>query len=215
MFPLARTLFPGASLTLHVFEPRYRELTRCCLEGDGLFGVVLITRGAEVGADPNQGRSEVATLTRIVQAHPLADGRWLLETAGVSRLRVRSWLPDNPYPRALVEPWTDPPAAPEVAMRERLDAVVATYDRLLASLPVPPAGETANRLRRNMLSGGPARAAFELCAAAPVGEFDRQRLLAAAGTVERLDILAELLADFAQTFRLIEDADDSGLPPLN
>src|SRR5439155_458702 len=49
MFPLGTVLFPFVVLPLHVFEPRYRALTRDCLAGSGEFGVVLIERGLEVG----------------------------------------------------------------------------------------------------------------------------------------------------------------------
>jgi Lon protease-like protein len=45
MFPLSAVLFPHASMSLHVFEPRYRELMRDCLAGDARFGIVLIERG--------------------------------------------------------------------------------------------------------------------------------------------------------------------------
>ena len=44
MFPLGSVLFPYAVLPLHVFEPRYRLLTRHVMEGDKEFGVVLIER---------------------------------------------------------------------------------------------------------------------------------------------------------------------------
>ena len=49
MFPLSAVLYPHAQIPLHIFEPRYRALTRDCLAGDSRFGVVLIERGAEVG----------------------------------------------------------------------------------------------------------------------------------------------------------------------
>src|SRR5687767_6923459 len=51
MFPLGTVLFPHMVLPLHVFEPRYRVLTRRCLDGEPMFGVVLIVRGSEVGGD--------------------------------------------------------------------------------------------------------------------------------------------------------------------
>ncbi|MDP9419021.1 MAG: LON peptidase substrate-binding domain-containing protein, partial [Actinomycetota bacterium] len=49
MFPLGTVLFPGVYLPLHVFEPRYQDLVRVCLEGTPEFGVALIERGHEVG----------------------------------------------------------------------------------------------------------------------------------------------------------------------
>ena len=202
MFPLQRVTFPGQPLSLHVFEPRYRELTRRCLESGRSFGVTLIMRGSEVGTDLDQERSDVGVVARIRSARELADGRWLLETLCSDRLRVGQWLADDPYPRALVEFWPDPPAA-AAAVRERTDAVLATYDRLLAALAAVSAGDPPDRPHRDDSSGNPSRAAYQLCAAAPVGELDRLRLLSAAGTVERLDLLNELLGDVAETVRLL------------
>ncbi|HEY1734853.1 MAG TPA: LON peptidase substrate-binding domain-containing protein, partial [Acidimicrobiales bacterium] len=72
MFPLSTVLFPGASLSLHVFEPRYRQLTVDCLRGGCELGVVLIRRGSEVGGGDE--RVDVGTVARIETATPLADG---------------------------------------------------------------------------------------------------------------------------------------------
>ena len=84
MFPLHTVLFPGVALPLHVFEPRYRALTRHCLDGDGRFGVVLIERGSEVGG--GDARLSVGTCARIVEAAELPDGRWVLMVLGVERV---------------------------------------------------------------------------------------------------------------------------------
>ncbi len=210
MFPLQRTLLPTEPLPLHVFEPRYRELTRHCLETDRLFGVALIMRGSEVGVDPDQERSAAATLARIEEAQALDGGRWLLQVTGVARLRIHGWLHEAPYPRALTEPWADPPASPADA-RDRIDTIVATFDRLAVALESPSDGSRANRrhsIDAGMLSSEPATASFQLCAAAPLGELDRLRLLGAAGTLDRLDILVELLGELEATVRLMRNLDD-------
>ena len=44
----------------------------------------------------------------IVRAGQLPDGRYVLATVGIQRLRVRDWLPDDPYPQAEVELLDDP-----------------------------------------------------------------------------------------------------------
>ena len=209
MFPLGRVLFRGESLPLHVFEPRYRELVHHCLAGDRRFGVVLIMRGTEVGIDADQQRSNVGTLAEIVAAEQLDDGRWMLATDGMERLRVRRWLPDDPYPRALVEPWIEPPVT-AADVDGPLGAATAAFDRIVAHLHAAHTGDSAGEvptLRLDQLSGDPLRAAYQLCAMAPVGELDRQRLLAADGTAERLTLLSELLDDVEQTLRLLSDAD--------
>src|SRR3954470_15280070 len=112
MFPLGAVLFPGVGIPLHVFEPRYRALMRHCLDTDRRFGVVLIERGSEVGG--GDVRFDVGTCARIVEADGLPDAGWALVAIGVERLRVRRWLPDDPYPRAEVELLVDeapPPGA--------------------------------------------------------------------------------------------------------
>jgi Lon protease-like protein len=45
------------------------------------------------------------------------------------------------------------------------------------------------------LPDDPPAAAWALCRAAPLGPFDRQRLLEAAAATARLDLLAELLSE--------------------
>ncbi|HUF84321.1 MAG TPA: LON peptidase substrate-binding domain-containing protein [Acidimicrobiia bacterium] len=101
MFPLGSVLFPHALLPLHVFETRYRALTEACLAGDGEFGVVLIERGSEVGGGDT--RFTVGTVARILEAGRLPDGRYVLAAVGTRRLRVRRWLPEEPYPQADIE----------------------------------------------------------------------------------------------------------------
>ncbi len=100
MFPLSTVLFPGASMPLHVFEPRYRALMRDCLAGDHRFGVILIERGSEVGG--GDVRAALGTRGLITKAIELPDGRWLLQVVGESVVEVQEWLPDDPYPVALV-----------------------------------------------------------------------------------------------------------------
>jgi len=48
LFPLKTVLFPGGVLPLRVFEQRYIEMTKTCLKDAQPFGVVLLTKGAEV-----------------------------------------------------------------------------------------------------------------------------------------------------------------------
>jgi len=65
MFPLSTVVFPHAQLPIHVFEPRYRQLTTDCHAADGRFGIVLIARGPEIGGGDQ--RMEVATRVVISQ----------------------------------------------------------------------------------------------------------------------------------------------------
>ena len=51
LFPLNVVMFPNTSIPLQIFEDRYKQMLRDCLDGDSRFGVTLIKEGAEVG-DP-------------------------------------------------------------------------------------------------------------------------------------------------------------------
>ena len=46
LFPLPNVvLFPSVCLPLHIFEPRYREMTADALDGDRIIGMVLLRPG--------------------------------------------------------------------------------------------------------------------------------------------------------------------------
>src|SRR4051794_38929670 len=47
LFPLPVVLFPGTTMPLHIFEPRYRELIADCRRTGGGFGLILTTGGDE------------------------------------------------------------------------------------------------------------------------------------------------------------------------
>lgn len=210
MFPLQRLPLPGSALPLHVFEPRYTELTRFCLDGDRLFGVVLIMRGSEVGSDPGQVRSDLGVLVRILRARRVEGERWIMETECLERLRVHRWLPDDPYPRALTESWPDPPVPVDSELAQAA-VVTEAFRRIVELLGADRAGGIPE-LRFDRLSSDPARAAYQLCSAAPVGELDRLRLLGAPTTPERLGLLAELLAGVEETLRLLRGGGDDLSP---
>lgn len=189
MFPLGSVLFPAMPLGLHVFEPRYRALVTDCLRNRQEFGVVLIERGSEVGG--GDARFPVGTVARITAAGELPDGRWLLEAVGDRRIRVAAWLPDDPYPLALVQDLPDdgPPD------RRALDVAEQAVRRALAlkSELDEPAAPAAARL-----DDDPRRAAYQLAAIAPIGPLDQQLLLALDDATARMRELARLADDAAR-----------------
>jgi Lon protease-like protein len=184
---------PAQVLPLHIFEPRYRLLMET-LTGPGSpgeIGVVLIERGSEVGG--GDLRSGLGTVAHLIEAEHLPDGRWVTLFAGSHRFRVDHWLPDDPYPQAEVQDIADAAwdpgddhalAAAEAAVREALS--------LAEQL-----GEPSMR-PGFVLSGDHAVAAWELCAIAPLGPFDRQRLLEATTYSERLTVLTSEVEDLAR-----------------
>lgn len=206
MFPLGTVLLPFAHLPLHIFEPRYRALVKDCLAGDGEFGVVLIERGQEVGG--GDVRFDVGTVARIVQTAELPDGRWLLDAMGTERFRVAEWLPEDPYPLAMVEPIGEesPDGASDDAAEaaERRTAVERRLRQVLAlqvelGMPAPSAVRT--------LDENPDVAAFEAALLSPIGQMDAQMVLEAPSTIARLMLLESVLEDAREylTRRMAED----------
>jgi Lon protease-like protein len=191
MFPLESVLFPSGVLPLHVFEPRYRELTRRALEGNGEFGVTLIARGSEVGG--GDVRVAIGTRASIVHAAELADGRFALIVVGLRRISVARWLPDDPFPQADVDDLAEPEPGPDA------DQLLATAERLLrrtlalrAELGDPAAPATVE------LAGDVTTAAFQIAALAPIGPADAQRVLETASTDGRLELVARFLEEEAE-----------------
>jgi Lon protease-like protein len=182
MFPLGTVLFPYAVLPLHVFEERYRALVTDCLETGHEFGVVLIERGSEVGG--GDIRFAVGTVARIHEATPFPDGRWVLVTYGTRRVRVVTWLPDDPYPLALVEDLPEP-RLPDIAMRAVEDA--ARLVRRALSLKAE-LGESAPSSQFE-LDDDVHVAAWQLAALAPLNPVDHQALLATDDPEARLALL--------------------------
>jgi Lon protease-like protein len=99
IFPLPNcVLLPGGLLPLHVFEPRYRELTRDCLAGHQLMAVARLRPGYETtyyGRPPVYDRCGVG---RIICSEELPDGRFALLLRGVGRVEIARELPaDRAY----------------------------------------------------------------------------------------------------------------------
>jgi uncharacterized protein len=185
MFPLSTVLFPHAWLPLHVFEERYRTLMTDCLDQTGEFGVVLIARGSEVGGGDE--RVDVGTVARITDLSELEDGRMMVTAQGVRRLRVRRWLPDDPYPRADVE---DIPTSGGTGLGGVVtlgEGSVRRLRSLLSELGDIPA------LPHDLdISGTDEEICWQLCGLAPLNLIDRQRLLSARSLVAMMELLVEL-----------------------
>lgn len=187
MFPLPGVvLFPTVYLPLHVFEPRYRALVRDCLANDREFGVSLIQSG--MGDAGEDGPANVGCIARIVSAEEQTDGRFVLGSVGTRRFMVDEWLPDDPYPRAAIFDWEDPPA--ESDLTETRAGAVAAVRRVLAiateaGLSVPPVGID--------IDPEPIRASYQLAAISPLRLSHQLELLAAPDPATRYRRLGELL----------------------
>ena len=190
MFPLQSAQLPGDSLPLRIFEPRYVRMVQDCLAADEpVFGVVLINRGLEVGG--GDSRSDIGALAHIDECAETEEGQYeLIATVG-ERIRVPQWLPDDPYPRAIVEPWPDEPG-PAVGPEQIgvvVDRILALYERVAQARGL--------RLRPGALAvdpdtaDDPARHLYALAGKVPMGQADRYAVLAAPTLAQRVDVLTD------------------------
>lgn len=156
LFPLGTVLTPGMSLSLHIFEPRYRQLVADLLnERDPRapeFGVVALRGGSEVGK--LQDVHQVGTTARVTDVLPLPDGRCNLSAVGERRFVIEELdTAAQPYlvgtVRWLAEP--DGELSATLVLRTRL--ALRRHQQALAQLNVGyleptgtgpgPAGEPA------------------------------------------------------------------------
>ena len=92
LFPLKTVLFPGGLLPLRIFEQRYIEMAKACLQDSRPFGVCLITRGDEVrarSAAPPEFAT-VGTLATIAAWDMPQLGILHVTAVGGERFQVRS-----------------------------------------------------------------------------------------------------------------------------
>jgi Lon protease-like protein len=217
MFPLGSVLLPGQLLPLHIFEQRYQAMLEHCRSSGDEFGVVLIQRGHEVGG--GDIRSDIGTVARILDATLIAPGHWEVVAAGVRRIRVQRWHPDDPWPHADVEPLVDSddpgadPAAPEAPATTPAD-VASRWPGVLNRLTVvadiaATMGDTSYS-ELPPIADDPRLGSFQVAALSPLGAFDRQKVLATTSLRERITLLAEMLDDVITTLRAARTLGEGG-----
>ncbi len=184
VFPLPGVvLFPRTVLPLHIFEPRYREMTRDALEGGRLIAMALLKPGWEPGYEGRPPIHDVVGLGRILQDRRLEDGRYHILLAGLCRARIEEELAGKPYRLARLRPIVEP-AADETPERVRL-GLLAVYGALLKSGPAKGA-----RIEPNLPLGAICDLIAACLDAAPT---DKQAVLEEADPGRRARLVVDLV----------------------
>jgi uncharacterized protein len=116
LFPLPRVvLFPHAILPLHIFEPRYRQMTTDALAADGLLTMVQLATASRPGSTLGSPPIEtMGCLGRVLQHERLPDGRFNFLLLGRRRVRLRREIPSEKLYRLaeaeILEDVSDPAA---------------------------------------------------------------------------------------------------------
>jgi Lon protease-like protein len=181
LFPLGTVLVPEMALSLHVFEPRYRQLVADLLRADDpgapVFGVVALRQGWEVGELKDV--FTIGTTARVTDVLPHPDGQCELAAVGERRFRIESLDTESrPYLQATVrylsESLGDVAAGAVSAVRSALTRHLTT----LAQLSPDSASRAAPLDARGL--------AYAVAQQSSLPLADRQSLLECPDTATRL-----------------------------
>jgi Lon protease-like protein len=148
LFPLPGVVcFPHVVLPLHIFEPRYRQMTQDALASDKLITIVQVRPDADWNGPGEPAIESVGCLGRILQHELLPDGRYNFLLLGRKRVRlVRELEGSHLYREAVVEILEDvPPDDPAALLRAELVR--------LFRAAVRPDAEMDTLLRRDLALG--------------------------------------------------------------
>ena len=110
VFPLPGVvLFPGAEMSLHVFELRYRTLVRDALSDERIIVLATLAPGWEQDYQGSPPFHDLACAARIEAAEWLVDDRYDLRVRGLLRVRLGRARREFPYRACDAEGLTDAP----------------------------------------------------------------------------------------------------------
>ncbi len=192
LFPLPNVvLFPQASLRLHIFEERYRALTRDILNGERFLAMGLIVESASP-SDERPAVEPIAGVGEVVMAHELPDGRFNLVVRGHTRVRIDEELAsDRPYRLVSATVLPDLPVADGREVRDAEQALRVLIGQLADAIP-----EGGEPLRQIVAGLETPDALANVAAAELIADVSvRQRLLETRDVGRRLEgVTAEIVA---------------------
>jgi Lon protease-like protein len=188
LFPLNTVLFPSATVRLHVFEDRYRQLVHDCLEHDEPFGIALIREGDEVGGDAEPYM--VGTAVRILQVFPFEDGTMDVHVQGEHRFRIRKIDESRPYRVGLVE-WVSE-FGYEISLQTQTlaDRARSAFEAWFSILLSGHGFDSKVQLPEDWTS-----LSFQIANFLPIENLQKQRFLETTDTIERLEALVPIIED--------------------
>ena len=189
IFPLGTVLFPGGALPLRVFEARYMDMVRDCMQRDTPFGVCLITSGREVGDTPRH--EAVGCLARITEWDMAQLGLLQIRTRGGERFRIASSrVQHDGLIRAdveLIAPDSDEPIPEQFAMCASL------VRRIVEDLVEKEPSALGRMVGEPYLYQSASWVSNRLCEFLPIPAKAKQRLMELPDPLARLSIVHQYL----------------------
>ena len=194
LFPLNTTLFPDGHLPLQVFEVRYLDMVKRCIEQDEQFGVVSLLEGSEIRVPDQQDTlSSGGTMARITEWVSPMPGLLQISCIGTTRFQVRSahqlkhglWMADVDN---VAEDMVVPVPAEQQDVANALGSLIRSLQKKqisISKMPLSPpyrldeAGWVANRW----------------CELLRLPQEEKQRLLLQENPVLRLELIQDVLSE--------------------
>jgi Lon protease-like protein len=180
LFPLNTVLLPAATLSLHIFEPRYRTMVRVCLREKRAFGAVLIRAGTEVGgpATPH----DIGVEATILAWQELDEGRYNIVVQGGRRFAILDLDHSHQYLVGKVRRVDDEEGTAVLTHGERSALIDSAVEMCRASgFPGRAADPEA------WAELGDAELSFAVADSVPAPPASKQRLLAMTSPRERVE----------------------------
>lgn len=196
MFPLGTVLLPHMPLSLRIFEERYLKLLGDLLgEESPEFGVVLISKGPEVGGGDQ--RFEYGTIAAVTEIGT-TDEFYGIQSVGAQRFKVVGWLPDDPYPLADIE------FLPELVWQESLSNLREhVEDKVRKLLAFASEFGDLQYDSDTELSDDPTQACWQLAGILPIGQLDQIDLLKSDSLEQLLNQTLEITVRSEQTLKAL------------
>jgi Lon protease-like protein len=185
VFPLADVmLFPGMSVPLHIYEPRYRAMVVDALKGDRIIGMVLLRPGYEPDYERSPSIFPVGCAGVITDVEAVADGGYDIVLKAVAKFRITREEASTPYRIAHVTAIPETPRADEKTAlqseRQRLEMLLVGSSGRLG------VGRVPDGLSDEEIVNGVSQFV-------DIDPLDREKLLEQAGALPRVRLLIDLL----------------------
>ncbi len=135
MFPLELVLFPEEDLSLHIFEPKYKELIQDVRRQDTPFGIPVFQKGKKLQY------GSVAELSSIESEY--SDGRLDIKTKGLQAFKIKSYIKvadEKLYGAAEVE-YIDLDRTPDITTNLKIiELIHELYVQMNIEKEIPDAG---------------------------------------------------------------------------
>jgi len=177
LFPLDVVLFPGQAMPLHIFELRYQEMTRHCMQTQSPFGILRASgvNLAQTGCS--------AMIVKVLKEYE--DGRTDILTAGQNAFRLIRVHEEKSYLEADIQFLEEDFTGVDAAVSEQLEELCNRCHRLLY-------GEDAPHFETE----GGISLAYHVATELPLDAGMRQNLLEVRSESERQAFLVAHLQDW-------------------